>query len=193
MYNYQNQISQLIKSSNLILSNQSKSSSMSPLARLIHTVNKVNKLTNAFSELYPYRADNDQIAEKLCYHFYKQYRMSVEQFASYFPYLSNSESESPKFSSLLLDCDRYFAEFLISNTESEPKLNLKSDSVSSLMNNATKKAASSSNNVVNVIRLPRSNSNFNQNENNTIKQVVKTKSIFEKKTNNPRYFLTCSE
>ncbi len=135
-------------------SNEIKSSSITPLARLVHTMRQVNKLTGVFAEFYPYRPDNNLTSEKLCFHFYKQLHASIQSFGEqlHFVPVDGMSSVSGRLESLLLNCDKYFSDY---------NQHLDEQTASKNKAQTQKQASNKSNQVLNVIRTPRTNNNGN--------------------------------
>lgn len=144
MYNLQNQMSRFSRAQLEQQANQTKHS-ISPMARLVHTMRQVIKSTGSFAEFYAYRPDNCLVAEKLCAHFYKQLRLSIENFnASGVPV-----EVAGRLNQLLDGCDKYFEDF--SQVESDAKHTSEEKS--------KKKMVASKGSVVNVIRTARTGVN----------------------------------
>ena len=151
MYNLQNQMNQLKLNSQSHQQSNEKSSSITPLARLAHTMRQVNKLTGVFAEFYPYRPDNNLTSEKLCFHFYKQLHASIQSFGEqlHFIPLDGMGGVSQKLEILLLNCDKYFSDY---------NQQLEEQTVNKNKNQPQKQQSNKSNQVLNVIRTPRTNS-----------------------------------
>ena len=194
VYNFQNQLTQLRQQGLTVVRKEHQKHALTPIARLIHTMRQVNRLTCSFAELYPYRPDSNAIAERLCFHFYKQLHLSVDSFNQCINSVSDSmpaefskhtaSSVSDRLYVLLSDCDRYFGEFVQApdgeNCTALVKFQSNKPNLSSNIDKKTKKSELSNTNIVNVVRLPRS---LKKNK-NSAKSLVSTKTVFEKE---PRY------
>lgn len=115
-YNLQNQINR-IKIQFTKPAEKVTKTSMSPAARLTHTMRQVIKTINIFADLYPYRPDNDLSTEKLCNCFYKQLQLSIENFNQCLLLISNQSNDFTtsnltieKLNNLLLNCNHLFEE-----------------------------------------------------------------------------------
>lgn len=165
MYNCQMNLSKFssqLKQINPVTStNSSKSTStISPLARLVHTMRQVNKSIYAFADFYPYRPDNHVQSEKLCFHFYKQVHSCVESFNQcILNALTSSNGVAQRLTTLLISCDQYFGEFRqIEQDDVDSKALVKyvpPHSESSITH--TKKSNDGGSKIFNIVRVPRTN------------------------------------
>ena len=156
MYNLQNQMNQLKLSSQSQhqVNEKSSTSILTPLARLTHTMRQVNKLIGVFTEFYPYRPDNNLTSEKLCFHFYKQLHASIQSFGEQLHFIQTDGMGvvSNKLQMLLLNCDKYFRDYTQHLEEHMANKNKKKPE---------KQVSNKSNQVLNIIRTPRTNNNIN--------------------------------
>jgi len=96
-----------------------------PEVRMTHSMRQVIKSVHVFSDLYPYRPENDLITEKLCNRFFQQLHLYVGNFNDCLIHLSNNKSNpdiqidfSPvssrlivdKLSALMANCNQFFTE-----------------------------------------------------------------------------------
>jgi hypothetical protein len=211
MYDFQNQLIHLKQT--FYQPHAKKTAAMTPIGRLIHTMRQVNRLNQSFADLYAYRPDNDLITEKLCYHFYKQMHLSVLNFSQCVSIVANTaHSEflsrqaanglSDRFLVLLADCDRYFSEFGQPEPDCKALVKFVNDKASEkavVGDSSSGVVLKKSNNIVNIVRLPRvnhlsggrnANANTNYKEKELVKNLVTTKTIFDKSSKysetNPR-------
>jgi hypothetical protein len=141
MYNLQNQMSRFGRPESEPQSANQAKHSISPMARLVHTMRQVIKSTGSFAEFYAYRPDNSLVGEKLCAHFYKQLRLSIENFSA-----SGVPVEvAGRLGQLLDGCDKYFED--CSQVESDAKHTSEQKS--------KKQMVASKGSVVSVIRTAR--------------------------------------
>jgi hypothetical protein len=137
---------------------------MSPETRLIHTMRQVIKTVHIFSDLYPYRSD-DLITNKLCHRFYKQFKMSIENFNDCLIHLTKTNTETYESSSnrtvdtlnqLIIECDDFFTETNLIEPEINSKSTLASNkNVASKLSNKILKSKK----TIKVIRQKNSNLN----------------------------------
>ncbi|CAF0890421.1 unnamed protein product [Brachionus calyciflorus] len=155
IYNYQNQINSL--------RNQKKESNISQ--RLVHTIRQVIKLINSFSDIYPYRQDNNLTSEKLCFQFYKHLNLSIRNFCEYL----NQSDYVGKFEDLIKKCDEFFKKDPSEKMEVKEGKNMSDDKDSK---------SKKSNQVLNVVRVSRSSAKKPLDE---PIQVVSSKRVYDKK------------
>ena len=149
MYNLQNQMSQFKFNTHKVESQSNVKTSITPVARLAHTMRQVNKLTGVFADFYPYRPDNNLISEKLCFHFYKQLHASIEKFSEQINFIpiDTAISVSDRLNSMMLSCDSYFSEFNQANHDIDSQHTVESKS--------NKQPSANKANILNVIRTAR--------------------------------------
>jgi len=126
--------------------------------RLILNVRQLIKSVNTFSDLYPYRPEKNQICERLCAHFFKQFQASINYLNNCLNLISLDRFNqiAARFNSLLVDCEKHFDDSLVLQREKSPsqfKTNLSSDSSVEAKRVKEKFTKSSSSSALRTIRV----------------------------------------
>lgn len=139
MYTFKNQMEKFkqsfqVNKPDMISDLATKSAkNLTQTTRLILNVRQLIKSVNTFSDLYPYRPEKSSICERLCSHFYKQFQASINYLNDCLNLISFDKFNqiAARFNNLLVECEKYFDESLVSNREKSPaesRTNLTSDS-----------------------------------------------------------------